>query len=469
VASGYSDGWVTAKPPKKRPNGGFVQLYGSPGPTAAQRAAARRRNQQARNRNIANARRYRAQNPEYASAIDSFVAGGADPALGTRADNGFPAYRDRVPDLLSALAASRDREIGSLRSQLEGRSAAIAQLYAGAGAPLEANYNKAIQESSAVNEAVANRLHQEGEAGVQSLTAKLAQIGASNTPISSDIQQVYRGAEGANYAMDAGDIQRLISRLAEEKTRIAEEPANVRRQLESEFNQTVAEIMQDYLAQEADIRSSGIDSEEEYRMAKFQFDQEQKAAQEERLQQLEDQRLEWFKARQEERMAQRALASKAEQRALERRWEIEDKNAERQFQLQRDAIQHGYDVADAKLDAQLNPPKSSQPKASKPGPRGANSQATRSQALTAAKQAVFDSKGRLRQKIYTSRDVDGNIQSIVNAVLQANGISPWSKEGTSIRKAIFALANNQKVPGGTYKQPGYTKPGRKYKPPKKKR
>jgi len=356
-------------------------------------------------------------------------------ASGSASD--YPAFVDPSQSLLAQLAANRQSDMALLQSTLKGRESAIADLYSKAGAPLEANYNQAIKESSAVNDAVANQLKAAGTSGVADLNSKLSLINAPGAAVAganSDVSNYYSGLGGANYAMDAGDVQRLIGRKAEELTNLQKQPGIINQQLESQYAQELTDLMRQYRDQEFGLQQSSIGSKAEYDMQKFQYEAGKKSDAEQlywdNYWKQRDEAEQRWEVQQSLGQKKAAAATQAAIKKLDDQAKVDVAN-----------IRAGATVASAETRAGATVT-AAQIAANAKGKPGQVTNAQINSAKKSALAAVMRPDGQLRWNV---RYGDTVVIAKINAAIKAQGINPNSPQGKAIRSYVLSTISGRTI------------------------
>jgi hypothetical protein len=158
--------------------------------------------------------------------------------------------------MLARLASQRVAAEANARAVNPQHIAALqGQLQVGAG-KMDESFNRGIVGSSAVNDALANRLNNVGGAEQQNLSAKLAQIGAADT---GAVQQMYQGASNAGFASGGADIQRLISERAAGGAYQAKLPGIAALQGNKDLQQALSEMRSNFAEQEQGLQDQAAE------------------------------------------------------------------------------------------------------------------------------------------------------------------------------------------------------------------
>ena len=334
---------------------------------------------------------------------------------------------------------------------------------------------------------MANRLQAEGTAAGGDLLAKLAAInapGAATQAVSGDVAKYYAGAGGANYAKDAGDIERLLTRKSEELTLNAKQPAIIRQQLESQFGSDVADLMMQYMQDQQDIQSQGADFANTKAM--WQYEQKQQHESDVAAQaQKEQDRLDALYTANEdrkskERMLKWSLYSKAQQTKASLSWKAQDAADKRQHDIDMANLQFEIDGNDERRKAAIARAEGDYKQAHGQGTGGSKasgSNVNTQRISTAARDSIIDPEtGKIRAGISNSGyNSELSMQRTINDVLWTYNIDPNSKQGTAIRKSVMGQAGGRTFNSGPGKytyDPNWakkikTKAKNKPKPPKK--
>ena len=384
----------------------------------------------------------------------------------------FYNYTDPYGSLLTDLAAARDKALAGLKADLEGRTTAVQGIVNSERSPLNANYAQAIQEAAAVNDAVANRLGVQSTEGQKSLMDRLALIGADPNAATADLSKYYSGLGGANYAMDSGDVQRLIGRKAEENTLLDKQPLLVRQQLEQGYAKDIADLLDSYSGQELSLKTNQAQDKAAYDKAKFDYSVQQantaadtKAAKEKTYWDNY-----WNKQNLLFRKWQTNIASGDKKAADATRKQI----AELQRQSQIDIANIRADASASKTNtpkpfknqvinghaATFDPntgtyyypgtqnpiPQNVLDKWSKTGSGGTGSNISRQRVYQQALSAVIDPKTKLIVSGVNPAgyNADWTMTRIIHGVLKTYGINPNTAQGRSITAAVMSQASGHR-------------------------
>lgn len=395
-------------------------------------------------------------------------------------NGGFYPYNDYYGSLLTKLASMRDLALSGIKTDLEGRTKAVQGIVDASRAPLNSNYSTAIQEAAAVNDAVANRLGTQGTGGTEDLRSKLASLGQDPNAATADLSKYYSGLGGANYAMDSGDVQRLIGRQAEENTLLNKQPLLVGQQLNQDYSKEQGDIINEFLGKSFDLSQAGAEDRANYDKAKFDFQQTQASNALDQSNKAESLYWDnyWKKQDMLFRKWQTNIASHDKAGADETRKQI----AAAQRQAQIDIANIRAKTASYKAD-QPKPMKNANinghaatydpntgtyyysgtqnpvpqsvldtwsKKAAGKGSKNAPSNVNRSRAYTASLNAVIDPKtGILRSGINPSGyNADWTMTRIINQTLKGFGINPDTPQGRSIKASVMSQASGRRFSGG---------------------
>lgn len=387
----------------------------------------------------------------------SVVSGGSASAVPNATDassspgyDPYPGFYDPYTQMLSQLAGLKDQSLSQLRSNLTGRESAINKLYADQVPLVEKNYTTAENAAAATNDAVHNALQDESGTAKSDLLSKLAVVNGpqgANDKAVKDVTSYYSGLGNANYAMDAGDVQRLIGRLAEEKDYLSKQPGIIASQLESAYQQDVTDVLKQYMSQSMDIQGQEGQAKSDYAMSKFGYEQGQKdkitAAKTNAEQLYWDN---YWKKRDLE----------------ERRWEVAKASGDKKAQLQAQASmkaldnQAKLDVANIRAGATISAASiradatvtAASTRAGTPKPPTA---AQLEKAKQSALRTVMRPDGLVR---YIVKYGEKTVLNKINSSIRASGINPNSPQGKAIRAYVYSQISGQRVfGGGTYVKP----------------
>ena len=450
----------------------------------------------------------RAGGPMSGPAVGGSSTGGGSTGSGNYPTDGpsfpsVPGMQD-FGSLLSALAGRRAAAEGQARAGIAQMIANIRKAYADTLPALKNNYGTAIQESQAVNDAVANRLAAQGAGANQQLAAKLAQIGANPTgELTQQTLDYYKGLGGANYAMDEGDVQRLVGRLSEEQAAIPKMQIQAEQQAQAQLAQMLMDIADKYDQQQMDLQGQQSDAQSAHDQAVYE-DQWR------RMQWLQDQQDKAEAARQQEldriaaqREAAMATANANRQKQLDRQFKAQQAKAQRDYELalakakyeasaKSQEDKQAFDAEQARIDREFKASQNALDRNAKGGKGGKSGSggssgdtvdtpgsAKRARAYKAAWNAIVRPDGQVR---YTARYGDQAVNNAINAALRANGVNPNSPAGRQIRSGIKQQIRGRRVfrppnkpvrgphgvPVQNYKTPSQKPKKKKVKPKKKK-
>jgi hypothetical protein len=389
-----------------------------------------------------------------------------------------PQHNFDSGSLLSALAARQAAEEQAARARVGQVMESLKPIYAQTGQELDKNYGTAISAQSAVNDAVANRLGIEGGDAASKLAGRLDLIGAgqSNPELVQQLKDAYTGGSAANYAMDVGDVNRLITRLSEEHQVLSKRPEADRMELEAQAASDIQDIQDKFEAQRADIEAKAEQYSYEDKQAIYEDNQKRA----EYIQGVKDKIQERADAaaakRTQEEEFYATLNDRNKQKALDRKWKREDAAAKYQNQIDlanaryaasrqtaadrqaweadKMAAQHTLDLETKAAPTYADTHPNAKPK-NTPAAKDPYSPANRARATKMAQAAIMNPKGLI--KYPAQKNNPGNIdlwmQRQINAQLLAAGIDPNSAAGKSIRRAVMASADGHAVNG---QSSGYT-------------
>ncbi len=173
--------------------------------------------------------------------------------LWTRANNQVTQFMN---PMLARLAAQRVAAEANARNANPQHVAALqGQLQVGAG-NIDASYNRGIVASSAVNDALANRLTAQGGAAQSDLSAKLAQIGAQDT---GQIAKTYQDAGNAGFATGGADLQQLIAERAAGGAYQAKLPGIAALEGNRDLAQALGEMRENFGEQERSLQDQNAE------------------------------------------------------------------------------------------------------------------------------------------------------------------------------------------------------------------
>jgi hypothetical protein len=173
--------------------------------------------------------------------------------LWTRANNQVMQFMN---PMLARLASQRVAAEANARQVAPQHIAALqGQLQVGAS-QMDASNNRGIVASSAVNDALANRLGSQGAAAQSDLSAKLAQIGAADP---GAIAETYKGAANAGFATGSADLQQLIAERAAAGTYQAKLPGIAALQGNKDLQQALSEMRQNFGEQEQGLQDQALE------------------------------------------------------------------------------------------------------------------------------------------------------------------------------------------------------------------
>lgn len=388
----------------------------------------------------------------------------------------FYPYKDYYGDILTQLASLRDAQLAGLKSDLEGRNNAVQGIVDAQRAPLNSNYSTAIQEAAAVNDAVANRLNAQGGAATTDLKSQLAALGQDPNAATADLSKYYSGLGGANYAMDSGDVQRLIGRQAEENTLLNKQPDILRGQNLQAYTKDASDILTQDMQSELGIKQSQAQDRQAYDQAKFQYDSGvAKSKQDQINQNIQAYNDNYWKNQDLLfKKWQTQIATGDKKAADATRKQI----AQMQIKAQTDianikantSTTNAYKLKNVNINghaATFDPstgtyhytnggviPQSVLDTWAKKAGKGSGgssgggsaSNVSRGRVYNAALNAVVDPKtGLIRSGVNpTGYNADWTMTRIVNNILKSYGVNPQTAQGRSIISAVLAQANGRK-------------------------
>lgn len=363
----------------------------------------------------------------------------------------FYPYNDYYAGLLTKLASMRDLALGNLSTDLTNRTQNVNSLVNASRDPLNQNYSRATQEAAAVNDAVSNRLNAQGGTAVGDLRSQLANLNQDPTAATQNLSNYYSGSSGANYAMDSGDVQRLIGRRAEENTLLDKTPGLMAGQMQTDYANNQGGIIKNYLDQAFNVAGQGADAEAQYQKDKFSFiqDQKQNALAATKAEETVYWDNYWKKQDLNFRKWQTQIASGDRKAANATRKEIENQrvqSAQDIANIRAGATQAaaetraGATVTAANIRAKTAAETAAAAKATAKSKAGSN--INKQRAYKAALDAVVNPKtGVLANGINPAGfNSDWTITRIINGVLKSYGISPQSPQGKSVVSAVHAQA-----------------------------
>lgn len=362
------------------------------------------------------------------------------------ADSGFYPYHDYYSGLLSQLGSMRDAALAGLKSALAARTANVGDIVNAARTPLTGDYNNAINSAAAVNDAVANRLAAQGTGATEDLRSKLAALNQDPTAAVTDLAKYYQGLGGANYAMDSGDVQRLIGNKAEALALLDKQPGIIGQQMSQDYSKGVSGILGDYIDKAFGLSQSGIQDRQAYDKAAFDYKTQQAATATD--QKNTDIQTYWdnYWKRQDIlfRKWQTQIASGDKAAANETKKQLEA--SKRQAAIDVANIRAGATVTSAQTRAAATKSAAAtRAAATKAGKGTAASNINRQRAYTAALNSVIDPKtGVIRAGVNpTGYNADWTMTRIVHSVLKTYGINPATPQGRSILASVMSQANGR--------------------------
>ena len=359
--------------------------------------------------------------------------------------------------LLKQLAAQEKLAQDRARGIYAAHSDALASALGTASAPLADIYGRGAASTAGVAEAVANRLQGTGQAEGQSLAAKLAQINSPQTG-GADVQQMYQGLSSAGFAANSADLQRMIDEGTAAQGYAAKLPGIGRLAASQQMGSYLSDVAQEFGGQRKALM-------EQIPQVSLSL-----------LQQAQQQRMAMLDQRSKERMALMALGNKAQLKAMERKWEIQDRNFNANLKLQLEQMgidarmaddSGGYNltgygtnskfVIDPRTGAVLGPnPNYVAPK--KPAASSGKPSATsnrvdlrvrRNQAVQEITAQLFNPKTRAPRE--SAPRTIPELNGVINRILRMYEIDPFKKQGTSIRRSIlFRMGLRQKADGSWF-------------------
>lgn len=383
-----------------------------------------------------------------------------------------------VNPLIQRLAQSRAAAEANARAAYAASTGQLEKGLMATAAPISQAYNTAIGSSAAVNEAVADRLKGAGGGATSDLAAKLAQIQA-NPETANNLAGVYQGAEGAGFASGAADLQHLLGQRAEGLAYTAKLPQIARieggRNLQqalsqgnAQFGERESALLEDAQKQSYDLwnrlREEGV-QEKSQKLAVSQANAE---------------------LRSKERLALLALRDAATTRAEKQAYEIKLKNWERKNEVEDMQAEQNFELEQARLkyeqSAQTAADKQAftaeqnainrrfkaqeaakaRAAASKGGSRNDTWQtpgsAKQARAIASVRNKIVNpDTGRIRDRFGNSQTIDKDISRRIWSEIRLIVGNTTSKEAKALYRAIFQSLEGLPVAGGTYELPQFVR------------
>lgn len=373
-------------------------------------------------------------------------------------NGGFYPFNDYYGNLLTQLASMRDLAMSGLSSDAATRIKNSQAAIDASRGPLNQNYSRAEQEAAAVNDAVANRLHDQGTNATTDLRSQLAALGQDPTAATAALGNTYSGTVGANYALDSGDVQRLIGRQAEENTLLNKQGPLQAAQINSDLAQSQGGIISDYLDKAFQLKGQSADAHTAYDQAKQQFDTTQSGIAADRADKAEQ--LYWDNYWQKQSILfkkwQTQIASQDKKGAQQTQKEIANLKASSAADVANIRANASAYTADTSANAKVTAAGISAEARKAAATTAANkkkaasSNVSKQRAYQAALKAIIDPKTNTLVSAVnpTGYNSDWTITRIVNNTLKSFGISPQSPQGRSVVASILAQASGHKFSPG---------------------
>jgi hypothetical protein len=372
--------------------------------------------------------------------------------LWTRANNQVMQFMN---PMLARLASQRVAAEANARQVAPQHIAALqGQLQVGAG-QMDASNNRGIVASSAVNDALANRLGNQGAAAQGDLSAKLAQIGAADP---GAIAETYKGAANAGFATGSADLQQLIAERAAAGTYQAKLPGIAALQGNKDLQQALSEMRQSFGEQEQSLQDQAL--EKSFGL----WDQlrgEEREGQQSRQEALQAQQ----ELHAKQKMALMALAATAQTNQEKMSFQAQMKALDRQNALtmagiRADTARYGVDTraatqaakptAQPKLTGAANQkyitvngkvvpnPNYVKPgSGNKSGTPAVQTRLKMNKATNDINKLIFNPATQQQRQWVTNLDTWNELAPKINALIVQAGIAPNSPEGIKLRKAAY--------------------------------
>lgn len=388
----------------------------------------------------------------------------------TKANNTVMGFMN---PMLSRLAAQRVAAEANARQVAPQHVAALQTAMQVPAKAIDTAYDRGIQSSSAVNEALANRLGGVGQAAGADLTTKLAQIGAQGA---GELENVYKGAANAGYAGGTADLQHLIAQRAEGAAYQAKLPGIAAIEGNRDLSQALSEMRQNFGEQERDYQDQA--AEQSFNLYN-QLRGEKREDQENTAQRIAAQQELYSK----QKIALQALAASSQSKQEKMFFDSQMKALDRQNKIDLANIRaetsiYGVDTRAATAASKpvkgpaLTGPANQQfitvngkivknpnykPGGGQAGGTPAQRRLKNNQAATNLRSLLLNPMTR-QPKAWTKNASNEELMRTINGAIEQAGIGPNTPDGIAQRKAILKLLGIPSGPKGNPYYPGGHKP-----------
>lgn len=366
--------------------------------------------------------------------------------------------------LLSQLGTARAAAENNARAAYAKQATALENALQRTSAPVAGGFDTAIGQSAKVNEAVANRLANQGTSASSGLAAQLAQISADPNQ-AAQLAQAYTGAGNAGFAHGAADLSALIGRRGEAVSYQGKLPQIARLMANQALEGALSEQRGYFAQEESDLRRESVNTASQI----YQQLRQEGFSREQAIQEAKQATLDRAA---EEKASLRALAAASQSDAAKLAYQAQEKALDRQTKI---------DIANLNAQTRLatdNPPKPDpvtgaanlkfitvngrkvkNPNYVPPTKAGTSANdswltpgsAKRERIVESAWSAVTSPEGGWNSAVLSRlrkfpNSADAIINTAINQALRARGIDPNHPSAKKIRAAI-----RQRISGRSWK------------------
>lgn len=401
---------------------------------------------------------------------------------------------------LDYLSQQQAQEAANARAAATQRKADLDASYALQTPIIDKNYGKAIAANAAIEDAVSKHLATSGAESAATLRSQLEQIGAKGTDADvAALEQMWKGAAGAEYATGTSDIQNLVSNQAAAHELLGKQQISDTTQIGRDLESGLSALAKEYGMAKADVLKSmpeqiqnlvainRQDRQDEEAKREFDVDQSEKTRQYNKeyqyrnLQDIQERADARRKLALETKLTAQQTMDEQTYKVWAKKFDAHQKALDRQSRKEIAAAQRtasaqskvsGIDLTGPSNrkyitvpDANGNPTLVENPNYVPPSKKTKSAtsssadtvdtagSAKRNRAFEAARAAVFNtSTGRVRDTVAYAQDSNIKAMNLINAALKGQGVDPYSKAGSQIRQSLWAFLDGK--PAGTGKTAG---------------
>lgn len=363
--------------------------------------------------------------------------------------------------LFQRLGAARAAAEANARAAYGTHAAALEGALQKTSAPISGAFDTAIGQSAKVNEAVANRLQNQGQVASSGLATQLAQISA-DPAAAAQLAKFYQDAGNAEFAHGSADLQHLIARKGEAGSYQGKLPGIARLTANQDLQKALAEFSGEFAGQESDLRNRAAEEVSglygDFR-AERQDAQAQAAAQKQALLELAQKERATLQALKAAAVTNaEKLQYAAQEKALDRKLKADIANLNAQTRLDTANIGAQTRVQTANISAQ-----SKKTAAKKTGAAAKDDWKTpgsikRQRVVSSIRnQIVNPETGRIREVFTDSDTPDKAISNAIWRFMRLNKISPTSPAGKKLWREVFLSLENTPSDKGPYALPQFVR------------